>query len=273
MDLTAINPNLVNSIVATFLFGSIYSSILLFIYSRKCAVKRETLLRKITQRGWTGGQVGVLLTGFIGLMILIPLLYSLLGGDGSPLWRLILTLLYCTSQLTMLILLGRIRKSTWARDFGMNARSAKWIPLSLAMYLALAPVLGIASLVCNRILEQLFGIEVDEQDVAQLIMQSKAWIRVGFILLAVIVAPLYEELIFRGVFFPYLIRRIGLYPALFVVSAAFAAIHFHLPSFAPLFLLSIALCLAYWRTGSLWTSIGLHALSNSVAILILCAST
>ena len=45
--------------------------------------------------------------------------------------------------------------------------------------------------------------------------------------------------------------------------------HFHLPSFAALFLLSGALCLAYWRTGSLWVSIGMHTIFNAVSILAL----
>ena len=81
--------------------------------------------------------------------------------------------------------------------------------------------------------------------------------------------PLYEEVLFRGVLFPYLTKRAGLAGGTLLVSALFALLHFHLPSMAPLFLLSIALCLAYWRTGSLWVNIGIHAIFNATSILAL----
>lgn len=95
--------------------------------------------------------------------------------------------------------------------------------------------------------------------------------RLAVILMAVIVAPVAEEIIFRGYFYGVLRRYGGRIPAILTSSLLFAAIHVHLPSAPGLFLLAVALCLVYERTGSLWANITLHAAFNAttVATLIL----
>ncbi len=269
MDVATIEPKYATALGWTILFGSIYSMILLGIYNRKYPAQGEKLSSALAQRSWTGRQVGLLLASFACLMILLPLLNALAGGGDSALAQFIIVLLFSTILISLVIFISRRRKKNWSSDFGMSAHRLTLLPFTLAIYLAMLPVLGIASMLYNRLLESVFGIEVDMQEVAQMIAASNSWLKLGLILLAVLVAPFYEELIFRGVFFPYLLRRIGFLPAMVVVSIAFAGIHFHIPSLLPLFLLSIVLCLAYWRTGTLWISIGLHALFNSVSILYL----
>ncbi len=251
------------------LFGSIYSIILLFTYNKKFPARRENLTRTIRERAWSGPQVGLLLAGFIGLGILMSAIQAWTGASESPASALVALLLFSVSQILILRLIGRKRKCGWRDDFGMNPDRLKLLPLSLAIYLATIFGLGIATTIYHRMLEQYFGIKPDPQEMVQVIASSRSWVKAGFILLAVIVAPLYEELIFRGVFFAYLTRRIGPDRAMIAVSLAFALIHFHIPSILPLFLLSVILCLSYWRTGSLWTNIGVHALFNGATILFL----
>jgi membrane protease YdiL (CAAX protease family) len=93
--------------------------------------------------------------------------------------------------------------------------------------------------------------------------------RVIIILLATVVAPVAEEFIFRfflyGVIRRYLGRSIGL-----IVSALlFAAVHAHLPSFAPLFVLGSCFTLAYEWSGSLLVSMTMHAIFNAITLLAL----
>ena len=93
--------------------------------------------------------------------------------------------------------------------------------------------------------------------------------RVLIILLAVTVAPLTEEFFFRfflyGVLKRYFGRGVG-----FVASAMlFAAVHAHLPSFAPLFVLGICFTIAYEWSGSLLVSMTMHALFNALALTAL----
>ena len=93
--------------------------------------------------------------------------------------------------------------------------------------------------------------------------------RIIIILLATVVAPVAEEFIFRfflyGVMRRYLGRSIGL-----IVSALlFAAVHAHLPSFAPLFALGACFTLAYEWSGSLLVSMTMHAIFNAITLLAL----
>jgi len=93
--------------------------------------------------------------------------------------------------------------------------------------------------------------------------------RGAVILMAVVVAPVAEEVIFRGYFYGVIRRYGGRIPAIFVSSLLFAAIHVHLPSAPGLFLLAVILCLLYERTGSLWGNITMHAAFNASTIITL----
>ena len=121
----------------------------------------------------------------------------------------------------------------------------------------------------HLLLQHITGLEIVLQDVAQAVTQEPSWLRTLYILTAVFAAPLFEEVLFRGMIFPYLVKYTGLAKGTLLVSVSFAVMHFHPPSFVPLVLLSAVLCLAYWRTGSLWVSIGMHAIHNAVTILAL----
>jgi len=91
--------------------------------------------------------------------------------------------------------------------------------------------------------------------------------RGAVILMAVVVAPVAEEIIFRGYFYGVIRRYGGRIPAILISSLLFAAIHLHLPSFPGLFLLAVILCFLYERTGSLWGNITMHAAFNTSSIV------
>lgn len=85
--------------------------------------------------------------------------------------------------------------------------------------------------------------------------------------LAVGMAPLFEELFFRGFLFRGLARSWGWPLGALVSGAAFGAIHLQLTVFFPLFVLGVALAWVYQKTGSLWTSITLHAVFNGISVI------
>ena len=134
-------------------------------------------------------------------------------------------------------------------------------------YLAIIPFLMVVTQGYHWVLYHWFDLEITMQDAAQVITEEHAWLEAGYILTAIFAAPVYEELIFRGILFPYIVRHFGIAGGVLAVSVVFGLIHTHIPSILPLFLLSVALCLVYWRTGSLWVSIGMHAIFNAIGIL------
>ena len=80
--------------------------------------------------------------------------------------------------------------------------------------------------------------------------------------LAVFLAPVAEEVIFRGILYP-AIKQAG-YPrtALWATSLLFGAIHQNLVAFVPLAGFSLLLIYLYEKTGSLWASITAHSILN-----------
>lgn len=90
---------------------------------------------------------------------------------------------------------------------------------------------------------------------------------VGAGLLVCVVAPVCEELFFRGFLFGALRKR-GLIVATVVSGLAFGLAHVAsspIGFIVPLAALGMILALLYERTGSLYPSMALHALNNSVA--------
>ena len=91
-----------------------------------------------------------------------------------------------------------------------------------------------------------------------------------FWLAIVIVAPLFEELFFRGFMFRGLVdSRFGVAGAITITSALWAVVH---AQYQPLligvvFLLGLFFGFARWRSGSVLLTTGLHMAFNSVAVI------
>ena len=86
--------------------------------------------------------------------------------------------------------------------------------------------------------------------------------RVLIIVLAIAIAPLAEEFIFRFFLYGVLKRYLGRGPGLVLNSLLFAVVHVHLPSLGPLFILGGCFTLAYEWSGSILVSMTMHALFN-----------
>ena len=85
---------------------------------------------------------------------------------------------------------------------------------------------------------------------------------------AIIMAPWFEEVLFRGLLQSMLRRFIGPWPAILIASAIFAMFHAQPQHWPPLFALSVALGYNYERCGRLWPAILIHMLFNGVNIII-----
>lgn len=98
-----------------------------------------------------------------------------------------------------------------------------------------------------------------------------AWAIVLLFLFAVVMAPLLEEVMFRGLLFPALRRRFAFPFSAFVVTVLFTAMHLGQSGAYWPPLVGIALCgwfLARWRerTDSLWPPIAFHMSFNLTAL-------
>ncbi len=89
-----------------------------------------------------------------------------------------------------------------------------------------------------------------------------------FIFTLVILAPVCEEIFFRGYLYPALRNRMNKQPAMLVNGLMFAAAHFDLFGFLPRFLLGYGLCWIYDKDRTLGGPIAGHALYNGLILLI-----
>jgi membrane protease YdiL (CAAX protease family) len=123
---------------------------------------------------------------------------------------------------------------------------------------------------------KLSGLPAEQQDLLRMFSEASSPALLGLmIVLATVIAPLTEELLFRAVLYRYLRTRLPRWLALFLPGVVFAALHVDwmkldgLASFGPLVTLAIVFSLAYERTGRIGTVIVAHALFNLHTIVIL----
>ena len=93
--------------------------------------------------------------------------------------------------------------------------------------------------------------------------------RIYLIIAAVVVAPLFEELVFRGYFYGILKKYTDPMFSALITGGIFAVIHVNIPSVLPLWFFGIFLALAYEASRSLWVPIGIHALFNTTTIVMI----
>lgn len=137
-------------------------------------------------------------------------------------------------------------------------------------WLAIAyPIMIAANLAWRTILTAL-GFERVIQDPVKLVLDGGTPLEQSLIYgMIVLVAPVCEELVFRGVIFRYFHQRLSLALALLLSAAFFAAVHFNLYTFVPLLVIGITLALAYRESGNILSSIAFHAAFNSINLLLI----
>ncbi|MGH2633044.1 MAG: lysostaphin resistance A-like protein [Tepidiformaceae bacterium] len=89
--------------------------------------------------------------------------------------------------------------------------------------------------------------------------------------IAAVLAPLSEELFFRGFVFGGLLRW-GFWPAAGVSAFLFAGAHSDLGSIIPFMVVGLIMSWVYWSRSTLWHSIIFHVLFNSISLVLLFAA-
>lgn len=155
-------------------------------------------------------------------------------------------------------------RSYWVGE-GRTAGRRAW--MGLAVFLLVVAPVGIVMLLVQKLYLKM-GWEFDPQPLVMQLYQTDAvWFVVVLSVFAVIVAPLIEEIFFRGILYPTLRQRWGILPAVLGSSLIFSLLHFHPPTFLPLFVLAVILSLALEFTGSLPACVLAHSLFNSLSII------
>ncbi len=169
-----------------------------------------------------------------------------------------------TLALIAVLLLVRFHRLDFGTYFGTN-RLPVWKILGAGFWIALAadlPLRLVAALA--EFLGKVFGVPAPPQPAVEIFVRTHNWPSLSLLLLFILVlAPLGEEVLFRGFLYVYLKNRLSRRTALIVTALLFAFLHFNWPTFLPLFLFGLLLGVAYEFSGSLLLSIAIHCWFNS----------
>jgi membrane protease YdiL (CAAX protease family) len=152
----------------------------------------------------------------------------------------------------------------WNKDNWKNQ-----LLLTITVLAAVLPVMFGLKYVSDFALHKL-GWAVEDQRAIEMFTHVKSvWLRVYLGFFAVVLAPLGEEFIFRGLLFS-AAKKYGWPAAGWIgVSLLFALIHFSAPIFLPLFVLALALTWLYEKTEGLLAPILAHSLFNALNLALL----
>jgi membrane protease YdiL (CAAX protease family) len=138
----------------------------------------------------------------------------------------------------------------------------------LAVVILLPVALGLQQV--SAIAMAKLGWQPEDQVAVTLLANTKSWgMRIYLGGFAVVLAPVAEEFIFRGMLYPF-VKQLG-WPRLawIGVSFVFAFIHYDAATFVPLFVLALALTWLYEKTDNLLAPIAAHSLFNAANLVIL----
>lgn len=114
------------------------------------------------------------------------------------------------------------------------------------------------------------GIGSGEQEtITMLIMIDDPWKYLVCVITAVVIAPVLEELFFRGIILRFLAGKMSELLALIISAAFFSLLHFNLDSLLPIFMLGFLLGKIYRETGDIRTSIWMHMLFNGLSVALI----
>ncbi len=144
--------------------------------------------------------------------------------------------------------------SKWKESFGQAIS---------AWFMVLPPVL-----LTGWLVSFFFGDQGGSNPLLELVLSSRDPYALFFLVVTtVVLAPFFEELVFRGVLIPVLVKDIGRIMAVLVSAFIFAMAHLSVSEFPPLMVLGIGLALLRLSSGSLFACILMHALWNGVTFV------
>ena len=226
-----------------------------------------------------GGDLLLILIVSLGAARLaVPLMFLLILRGGGELYAdpgrvLALTVVIFVVQTVVLIGMIRIvvigRRGLGWSDLGLRPASRNWYLGAVAVAVVSVSLVGLV----NALVSSTMDGDFRNPQLGALAPGGFTW--VGLIVMTVmtgVVAPISEELAFRGLLYGWLRSRIGIIAAAIISAVCFAVLH-GVPILMPaLFLVGVILAAVYQRSGSLWVAIVTHGVFNTIMTLGLYAA-
>ena len=222
--------------------------------------------------------VGGIILGFFS----VSLALELLRRTGIPGFRsvydtgsvLLATVSFHGVAVVAFFLFLKVHHISWREISGLE--TTRWqrqlLLIAVALGAALPVMFGLKF--ASEWLMHQFGWTVEDQGAVQVILNARSvGIKIYLGFFTVVMAPLAEEFVFRGLLFSSA-KKLG-WPVSgwILVSLLFALIHASAPIFLPLFVFALALTWLYEKTEGLLAPVVAHSLFNAANVIVLFFST
>lgn len=201
-----------------------------------------------------------------GLFFVCFIALGLVNNFFTQKWMLsVWLLLYQPLQFIPIWIILRIRKASWV-DLGFKKGQPNVLALGCGFV-----ILSFVVTFINNIIMLLLKLQIQAEKFTNLANDLKNPVILLFV--GAVIAPIFEETIFRGFLFPGLRQRFGWQKAALLSSAIFAFCHLQLAAFIPTFTLGLIFSYLYQRSSSIWPGIIMHTLINSFSLCMLVTMT
>lgn len=170
------------------------------------------------------------------------------------------------TTITVMIVIFRINPITW---LGLRWKNWPWVLLItpatvVGMWLVFG---GLQAAGYMKWMESL-GVDAMQDSVKLLQTATDPMVLVLMAVAAVLVAPISEEIVFRGYLYPAAKKFAGPWVAAICTGLIFGAAHGSLAALLPLFIFGVVLAVLYEKTGSIWAPMAVHFCFNGATVAI-----
>lgn len=186
---------------------------------------------------------------------------------GSLVASMAFNLIVCAG---LLVFLQQVRGLNPAELFGLQHVDGRRLVRVVAVFAVMSLIIvNVVSGLTVTWLQDVWP-DLEPQDTVKAFQESDGFMfRFLVVLAAVVVAPLAEEVLFRGFVYGVLKRYTDAPFAALSSSLMFAIIHLHVGSLLPLWVLALLFCLAYEVSGCLLAPMLLHVIFNGTSIALM----
>jgi uncharacterized protein len=235
-------------------------------------------VRGVATWRWWEVVLVTILAFFVGVLAVTPLffVFDLDGTEAVEGPGLLISAVAEVVMAGVLILWVRARHPGWARIIGWPRSGARLRELAVGVGwgILLVIIVFMTTALLAPVLQALTGEAVEPPQ--QVSPDLQGWGAAMLVLLAVIVAPVVEEFVFRGLLFRSIADRYGFWIGAIVSAVPFGLTHSGVGSAADVWFLRITLMIVgvvlawiHWRRRNLMANIVAHGTFNAIQVVLI----
>ncbi len=205
--------------------------------------------------------------------LIIPITDLLFNNLSSPLKESVRVFIgYCSMTIGPLLIIRYQLKGLVAPEIDGGWLQWKIKPIKEGLLKSISGWLMIMPLVLliGWLMNEIIGDQGGSNPLLELVLGSDEFIPLFLLLITtVVLAPAFEELVFRGILLPVLVSKVGKISGVLLSALIFALAHLSVGELPPLFVLGIGLGLMRLSSGRLFPCALMHSLWNGVTFISL----